>query len=64
METIIIMDWICMALYKTPKAPDRVPVIHSVILVVVNCDSIHSCPGGLTEARLLFSSSPQKSDIM
>lgn len=24
-EVLIIMDWICMALLNTPKAPDRVP---------------------------------------
>ena len=39
---IIIMDWICMVLFKTLKAPDKVPgSIHSrtVILVVVNYDS-------------------------
>ena len=29
-NTIIMMDWICMALFKTPKVPDRVPCsIHS-----------------------------------
>ena len=41
------MDWICMVLFKTPKAPDRVPGSihsHTVILVVVNPNSSHSCP--------------------
>ena len=45
---IIVMDWICMALFQSSKAPDRVPGSihsHSVILVVVNYDSSHSCPG-------------------
>ena len=44
----IIVDWICMALFKTPKAPDRVSGSihsHTVILVLVNYDSSHSCPG-------------------
>ena len=34
--------------FKTPKAPDRVPGsihLHTVILVVVNYNSSHSCPG-------------------
>lgn len=37
------MDWICMALLKTPKVPDRVPgSIHSHSHTG---DSSYSCPG-------------------